>query len=219
MEHPGQFWIGTFAVSWSIFGRRQQPGTGKTEAARSIAKEAGYAFFPITGGEIIADPHRLKKLCRQAMDMRPALLFIDEADDVLADRIGSAHKPITNQVLTMMDGAQGRIPDLLYVAATNHPDAIDPAALRGGRFTEKLEITPPDAEALMPWIASWLTHRGWSSELPSSAIATLLDGQSVANVQSILQQAVNIALVECADVSARRIEAQHLHTAIRTVLG
>lgn len=195
------------------------PGTGKTEAARAMAKEAGYAFYSVTGGEIIGDPQRIKKVWRQAMDMRPAMIFIDESDDVLADRVGSAHKHITNQLLTMMDGAQGRVPDLLYVAATNHADAIDPAALRGGRFTEKLEITPPDAESLVPWISSWLSDRGWSSEVGLTAIAALMDGQPVANVHAILQQAVNIALVECADFKARRIEERHLRTAIRTVVG
>lgn len=195
------------------------PGTGKTETARALAKESGYAFFAVSGNDLIAEPERMQKLRRDAMSMRPAILFIDEADDLLAHRANSPHKAITNRLLTLMDGVSGRIPDLLYVAATNHPEAIDPAALRGGRFTEKLEITPPDAQSMTPWIAEWLSSRGWTSELTAEAIAVRLAGVAMASVNEILQQAVNVALTESSNFSARTFRDHHLTAATRIVLG
>lgn len=195
------------------------PGTGKTESARALAKAAGYTFFPITGSEIIRDPDRLRKLQRDALNMRPAVIFVDEADDVLGERSTSPHKDATNRLLTMMDGAGGRVPDLLYIAATNHPEAIDRAALRGGRFTEKLEITPADAEAMTPWIAKWLAGKGWTSQLSAEEIAARLAGEPMANVGEVLQQALNIALTESADFSARLLRAEHLAAAEKRVFG
>lgn len=195
------------------------PGTGKTETARSLAKASGYAFLATAGNDLIGDPGKIDKLYRDAMNLRPAIVFVDEADDLLADRANSPYKSVTNKFLTIMDGAGGRIPDILYVAATNHPDALDSAATRGGRFTEKVEFSPPDAEAMTPWVADWLKSKGWRSELEAHEIARALDGQPMANVAAVLQQAVNEALTQSTDFSSRVLTAAHLDRAARTVLG
>lgn len=195
------------------------PGTGKTETARSLAKASGYAFLAAAGNDLIGDPGKIDKLYRDAMNLRPAIVFVDEADDLLADRANSPYKSVTNKFLTIMDGASGRIPDILYVAATNHPDALDSAATRGGRFTEKVEFSPPDAEAMTPWVAEWLKSKGWRSELEAHEIARALDGQAMANVAAVLQQAVNEALTQSTDFSARVLTGAHLDRAARTVLG
>lgn len=195
------------------------PGTGKTETARSLAKASGWAFLSTSGNDLINDPSRIDKMWREAMNLRPAIVFIDEADDLLADRAYSGARSVTNKFLTVMDGSGGKIPDLLWIAATNHPDAIDSAALRGGRFTEKVEFAPPDVESMTPWIQSWLAGKGWHCEVAAVEIARRLDGQSIANVAAILQQAVNDALTSSENFEVRRFGESQLQSAIKTVLG
>lgn len=195
------------------------PGTGKTETARALAKATGYAFLACSGNDLMAEPKRIDKLWRDAMNLRPAILFVDEADDLLADRSGSQHRSVTNKFLTVMDGSGGKIPDVLFIAATNYPDQIDSAALRGGRFTEKVEFRAPDAESLTPWVAQWLGKKGWTCEFDVGQIAEGLDGQSMANVQAILQQAINVALTSTGDYRRRALRLTDLESAARTVLG
>jgi transitional endoplasmic reticulum ATPase len=195
------------------------PGTGKTETARALAKASGYAFLACSGNDLMAEPKRIDKLWRDAMNLRPAILFVDEADDLLADRSGSPHRSVTNKFLTVMDGSDGKIPDVLFIAATNHPDQIDSAALRGGRFTEKVEFRAPDAKSLTPWVAQWLGKKGWTCEFDVGQIAEGLDGQSMANVQAILQQAINVALTSTGDYRRRALRLTDLESAARTVLG
>jgi transitional endoplasmic reticulum ATPase len=206
---------GTVPTGLLLYG---PPGTGKTEIARMLAKASGYAFFPVAGGDLISEPERIRKLWREAREMRPAIIFIDEADDVLQSREHSPHKATTNKILTEMDGAGGRIPDLLVVAATNSPQAIDPAALRGGRFTEKLEVLPPPPDQTGFWIESWLAKRGWSCDLTATELARRLEGQAIANVATVLQQAVNTALAQ-GDFTVRRLRHEHIDASMRVVLG
>ncbi len=106
----------------------------------SLAAASGCAFLKTTGAELLANPSSWNQLIKDARDVRPAIVFIDEADDVLRDRRMSGVAVVTNRVLTTIDGADGRVRDVLYIAATNHPDSLDSAAIRGGRFEQQIRI-------------------------------------------------------------------------------
>lgn len=70
-------------------------------------------------------------------------MFIDEAEDLLRERGMSMPQvaQITNKLLAVMDGPKP-LHDVFFVAATNaHPDEIDPAMLRWGRFSEILDFS------------------------------------------------------------------------------
>lgn len=171
------------------------PGTGKTLTARALAKTSGWAFLPVSGTELFSNPDKVDDLLDQAASLRPAIVSIDEADDVLADRRGGgAAGMITNKLLAALDGSQGKIPDVVFIAATNHPDAIDPAALRGGRFTEKLEFRLPDADVIEGFVAEWMrsTATPFEAGLSARSVAELLKGESLANIKEVLQSAINM---------------------------
>ena len=197
------------------------PGTGKTEAARSLAKETGWAFLTTTGNDLIQDSKAIDSLYRKAQEARPAIVFIDEADDVLGNRQYSNVRSVTNKLLTVMDGVGGRIPDLLFVAATNHPDVLDPAVLRGGRFTEKVAFAPPQATELAGFVLDWLQRKGWTLQGDVTVLAQSLEGRSIADVQSVLQAAVNLTISQAhadgADV-VRVVREGALRTAIQAVV-
>jgi transitional endoplasmic reticulum ATPase len=196
------------------------PGTGKTEAARALAKETGWAFLATSGNDLIADPKAIDTLYRQAQEARPAIIFIDEADDVLGARGYSQVRSVTNKLLTVMDGVGGKIPDIVFIAATNHPSTMDAAALRGGRFGEKIEFTPPEAAGLASFVHTWLTGKGWVIVEGEQAAATLMDGQTIATAQAVLQGAVNLAIAEARRAGqpvGRTMTLQHLRTAAETI--
>lgn len=171
-------------------------GTGKTTACKSLAKEVGWAFLPTTGAELARDPRALQAIYDQAKDLRPAIIFVDEADDLLRSREYSSCTDSTNKLLSLMDGTVDRVSDVVWVAATNHPDTIDPALLRGGRFTEKILFELPSSSQLATHTRSWLAERKvrTSPGLDAGQIAELIGEQSIANLEAILQDSLNRAI-------------------------
>jgi transitional endoplasmic reticulum ATPase len=172
------------------------PGTGKTATAKALAAEIGWAFLPSTGAELARDPKKLEALYAKAKDLRPAIIFIDEADELLRSREFSGSTDATNKLLTLMDGVGDRVRDVVWIAATNHPDTIDSALLRGGRFTEKVRFELPDEEAMAKFVDRWIAVRKvqLAPDLPPEHVVKMLGQQSIANAEAALQAAVNRAV-------------------------
>ncbi|MCC2603447.1 CDC48 family AAA ATPase [Sphingopyxis yananensis] len=127
------------------------PGTGKTRLARAVANESDAQFFLINGPEIMGSAYgesegRLREIFEQAAKSAPSILFIDEIDSIAPKRgqvQGEAEKRIVAQLLTLMDGLEPRT-NLVVIAATNRPDALDEALRRPGRFDREIVIGVPD---------------------------------------------------------------------------
>lgn len=172
-------------------------GTGKTLTARSLAKTSGWAFLSTSGNDLLREPGNIDKLLKTAADLRPCIVFIDEADDILANRMSSPYSAsITNKLLTAMDGATGKVPDVLFIAATNHPDNLDPATMRGGRFTEKVEFTLPDRATIATMVSKWKSGLKVEVDhsLSNEMFVDALHGLAPANINAVLQAAVNKAV-------------------------
>lgn len=196
-------------------------GTGKTLAAVALAKASGWAFIQTNGHELVRDPNKIDTILRQAKDIRPCIIFIDEADDVLADRRSSIMtKDVTNKLLTIMDGAGGKTKDVLFIAATNAPDLIDEAMLRGGRFTEKIAFDVPSDSSMREYIQNWInsTKAPLGQDFTTDNIAHLLSGETLANVGEILQASVNDAISTGEDVNVS-VKLTNLKNAIKQVKG
>lgn len=174
------------------------PGTGKTEMARVLAKESGWTFIPTNGRALLGDGE-LKKVIAKASSLRPSIVFIDEADDILAERQGSTYKMYTNDLLTAIDGAGGMLHDVVWIAATNDLKSFDKAALR--RFRTKVEMTSPGSEPIRRLVTDWASkHRDKIKEPVSEWVAgaaKMLDGMPPANVFAILDAALNNAIARC----------------------
>lgn len=127
------------------------PGTGKTRLAQAVANESDAEFFTINGPEIMGSAYgesekRLREVFEEAERSQPAIVFIDEIDSIAPKRQnvqGEAEKRLVAQLLTLMDGLQARA-NLVVIAATNRPDAIDEALRRPGRFDREIVIGVPD---------------------------------------------------------------------------
>ncbi|MCF8108316.1 MAG: CDC48 family AAA ATPase [Desulfohalobiaceae bacterium] len=127
------------------------PGCGKTLIARAIAHETEARFFSINGPEVIhkfygeSEAH-LRKIFETAGKSSPSIIFIDEIDAVAPKRekvVGDVEKRVVAQLLALMDGL-ARQQNLMVIAATNIPNALDPALRRPGRFDREIRIAVPD---------------------------------------------------------------------------
>ncbi|QPQ54699.1 CDC48 family AAA ATPase [Allosphingosinicella flava] len=127
------------------------PGTGKTRLARAVANESDAEFFHIAGPEIMGSAYgesekRLREIFEQAGEASPSIIFIDEIDSIAPKRgqvSGEAEKRIVAQLLTLLDGLEPR-QNVIVMAATNRPEALDEALRRPGRFDREIVIGVPD---------------------------------------------------------------------------
>lgn len=127
------------------------PGTGKTRLARAVANESDASFFTINGPEIMGSAYgesekALREVFDEAGKESPSIIFIDEIDSIAPKRgqvQGEAEKRLVAQLLTLMDGLHTNS-NIVVIAATNRPDAIDEALRRPGRFDREIVIGVPD---------------------------------------------------------------------------
>ena len=198
------------------------PGTGKTHAAMALAKTSDWAFLKITGAEIIAKPQAWDNLYREACNIRPAIVFLDEADGILCDRQYSHHGMLTEKILTTMDGAGGRVKDVLFVAATNHYDRIDAAAVRGGRFEEKIVFDVPSAHDMAAYVKIAVIKLTDTWEVRREVLALLIDkvtGLSVADADAVIQKTVDAAAVRRVREGSMDLRMEDVEQGARAVLA
>jgi GNAT superfamily N-acetyltransferase len=123
------------------------PGTGKTSFARAIASRLSWAFVelhPSLLGQGSEGAAALRLALDQLGRVERLLCFIDEADEIAADRTERPHnEPLVNELLKAIPTFKSRAGRLM-VMATNSVAAIDPAMLRPGRFDLIIPIGAPD---------------------------------------------------------------------------
>ena len=127
------------------------PGTGKTLLAKAVANESQAHFISISGPEIMSKFYgeseaRLREIFKEAREKAPSIIFVDEIDSIAPKReevTGEVERRVVSQMLSLMDGLEAR-GKVIVIAATNRPNAIDPALRRPGRFDREIEIKVPD---------------------------------------------------------------------------
>ena len=134
------------------------PGTGKTMLLRAIANEAKAHVLTVNGPSILSKYQgetetTLRSIFAEALDQQPSIIFIDEIDALAPKRSAENEAAfdvtdtrVVATLLTLMDGMEGS-GRVVVVAATNRPNAIDPALRRPGRFDKEIEVGIPDADA------------------------------------------------------------------------
>jgi SpoVK/Ycf46/Vps4 family AAA+-type ATPase len=129
------------------------PGTGKTEVARTLAKESGLSFLAATTAELKAGHlgqagQKTRELFERARGMSPCILFIDEIDAVCPAR-GSPNSDqltveIVNQILQETEGVTATSQHVYVLGATNRLEAVDDAVR--SRLGEAIEIPLPGVD-------------------------------------------------------------------------
>ncbi|KAI9099453.1 P-loop containing nucleoside triphosphate hydrolase protein [Phlyctochytrium arcticum] len=173
------------------------PGCGKTLLASAVAQECGLNFISVKGPELLnkyigASEQSVRDLFARARAAAPCVLFFDEFE-AIAPRRGQDHTGVTdrvvNQMLTLMDGAEGAGTGVYVLAATSRPELIDPALLRPGRLDKSLLCdmpSPSDRLSILQAVAGKLDLEP-TIDLPDLAAET--DGFSGADLQALLYNA------------------------------
>lgn len=177
------------------------PGTGKTLTARSLAQTLGVNFISIVATEIMSKYYgeaeaKLRELFQKAAASKPCLIFIDEIDALMPnrDRVeGEVEKRIVAQMLGLMDGFKQNS-GIIILAATNRPDALDPALRRPGRFDREIIFSVPDAAARAEILAIHSRNMPLASDVDLVAIAQNAHGFVGADIKGLCQTAAYIAL-------------------------
>ena len=182
------------------------PGCGKTLVAKAAANESGANFISIKGPELLnkyvgESERAVRQLFSRARAAAPCVLFFDELDALAprrgADSSNASAERVVNQLLTEMDGMDGRV-GVFVVAATNRPDMIDPALLRPGRLDKILYIPlpPPQGRASILRALARNTPLAEDVDLDAIAVGGQLTGFSGADMAALLREACVEALKE-----------------------
>lgn len=174
------------------------PGTGKTQLARAVANEASATFFQINGPEIVSKHYgeseeQLRAIFRKAEAKAPSIIFIDEIDAIAPKRDGLAgdrqvERRIVAQLLTLLDGMNAR-GQVVVMAATNLPSALDPALRRPGRFDRELVFSPPDRAGREEILRIHARAMPLAPEVDLAAIAGATHGYVGADLAALVREA------------------------------
>ncbi|HZQ54039.1 MAG TPA: ATP-binding protein [Bryobacteraceae bacterium] len=174
------------------------PGTGKTMIARLLATQTSRSFYPVTAADLLGSGQgdsvkRLAELFSRAKEHSPSIIFFDELDGLF----GSTHTFASSHDTQFIEQALIEISriepshQVLLVGATNHPDRLDSRITRGGRFSEKIEITvpgPANRERLLRKLLA-----GTASAVPLSQLIEKTAGMAPADIEAIVQAARRFA--------------------------
>jgi transitional endoplasmic reticulum ATPase len=201
------------------------PGTGKTLLAKALATEMDRTFYAVEGAAIKSkwfgqSEKRIRQLFDAARDDAPSLVFFDEFDALAGTRRGASHstiQSIVNTLLAELDGV-AETEDVVVVAATNRPDAIDPAITRSGRIGESIEVPPPDEQGRQDIFRLYIDDFSTGEDVTPRWFAQAVpDGVTGADIAAIVEQAVHIALSAKTE-SRPDIRRHHIQAAIESHL-
>jgi cell division protease FtsH len=174
------------------------PGTGKTMLAKAVAGEANVPFFSISGSEFVEmfvgmGASKVRDLFKQAKEKSPCIVFIDEIDAIGKKRDGQfggndEREQTLNQLLTEMDGFEDNT-GVVILAATNRPEALDPALMRPGRFDRRVPVELPDLQGREEILKVHARKVKLEPGIDFNVIARMASGASGAELANIVNEA------------------------------
>ena len=212
-----------------------EPGTGKTLTAKAIAGEAGVPFLSTSGSSFLEEyvgtgVKNLNALQNRAIELADqyggCIIFIDEFEAIAKKRGGhnshESREETLNHLLTMLDGFN-EDPRILWVAATNRKDMLDPAILRPERFSLQLEVPPPNTkkarlEILELYAKRYQEKNQLADDIDLEALAENFTQTNRGAVTGAdLKDIINKAAMKAKREKASQIKAEHINSAILDV--
>ncbi len=202
------------------------PGCGKTLIAKATAGECEAQFFPIRIPDVLdmyigeSEKH-LAGIFEAARKKTPAVIFFDEIEALAAKRrfdTNASQSSLVSTFLSEMDGFGTNNKDILVLAATNVPWAIDSAFRRPGRFDRVMFIPPPDVEARAEILKLLVADRPAEAGLNLRTIAELTSGFSGADLRALVDEATDFAIDDSLESNSDQvtpISMKHLKEAAK----
>ena len=199
------------------------PGTGKTLLAKAVAGEAKVPFFSLSGSAFVemyvgVGASRVRDLFKQAQQMAPCIIFIDEIDAIGKSRDNQLNsnderEQTLNQLLAEMDGFESN-KGLVLLAATNRPEILDPALLRPGRFDRRIIVDKPDLKGRVDVLKVHSKDVRMDETVDLEAIALATSGA----VGSDLANMINEAAINAVKNGRTAVSQADLFEAVEVVL-
>ena len=174
------------------------PGTGKTMLAKAVAGESNVPFFSMSGSEFVEmfvgmGAAKVRDLFKQAKEKAPCIVFIDEIDAIGKKREGNIggndeREQTLNQLLTEMDGFEDNS-GVIILAATNRPEALDPALTRPGRFDRRVPVELPDLKGREEILRVHARKVKLGENVDFNKVARMASGASGAELANIVNEA------------------------------
>lgn len=222
LHHPGKYTsVGAKLPKGALLVG--PPGTGKTLLAKAVAGEANVPFFSLSGSAFVemyvgVGASRVRDLFKQAQQMAPCIVFIDEIDAIGKSRDtqmgGNDEREQTlNQLLAEMDGFETN-KGLVLLAATNRPEVLDPALLRPGRFDRRIVVEKPDLKGRVDVLKVHSKDVKMDETVDLEAIALATSGA----VGSDLANMINEAAINAVKHGRQAVSQSDLFEAVEVVL-
>lgn len=200
------------------------PGTGKTYITRALAGKLDFNYIELEANDLTSSlvgeaANNVAELFEVAKQNEPSLVFLDEIDAITSERDGGNQKTMSeSQMITQFLTEMSSIgdTDVVFIAATNLPDAIDGAAWR--RFDKRIEVPPPDAEGRLAVIQKLLENRPVDEDsIEWSSLGSMTDGYTPSDLELVVDDAARNALSETDETGVfQEITQDHIETAIES---
>ncbi|HVB11496.1 MAG TPA: CDC48 family AAA ATPase [Nitrososphaerales archaeon] len=172
------------------------PGTGKTLLAKAVANESNAHFISISGPEVMSKFYgeseaRVREIFKEAREKAPTIVFIDEIDSIAPKReevTGEVERRVVSQLLALMDGLEAR-GKVIVIAATNRPNAIDPALRRPGRFDREIEIKVPTKKGRFEILQIHTRHMPLTEDVDLEKLSSVTHGFVGADLEGLCKEA------------------------------
>ncbi|MFH0714136.1 MAG: AAA family ATPase [Candidatus Diapherotrites archaeon] len=201
------------------------PGCGKTLLARAIATESEANFISIKGPELISkwvgeSERGIRKIFKKARQVSPVIIFFDEIDSIASLRGSTGDsgvgERVVNQLLTELDGVESNR-NVVFVAATNRPDLIDPGMMRPGRIDKVIMVGAPDRDAREQIFKIHTKGVPIAKNVSIKELAERTEGFSGADIQGLVREAA-LAVLSENKMKEGDVQWKHFEEAFNKVL-
>lgn len=177
------------------------PGVGKTMTAKLIASQSRRSFFAITPSEVLSGAvggsvKRMNEIFARAKENAPSILFFDEMDGLfptVQGPVGQHDVQLVEQALIEISSLKPEH-NVFLVGTTNYLDRVDPRILRGGRFSEKIEIGVPDEAGYGRLLTRYLGKAQLAEGLTPGTIINRVQGMSPADLEATITTMKRVAM-------------------------
>lgn len=181
-------------------------GVGKTLTSAVTAKlctENNWTFI------LCSNPQEFADVLHIAYTLgNRSLVFCEDIDKILG---GEERTDALNEILNILDGVQSKGVEVITVFTSNHPDFINPAAMRPGRIDNMVNIGTPDFDACMRLIKK-AAGDAFDETDDYEVLRPYLVGMIPAVLQELVKRSMLYALANSSDDNFK-IQASHIRVA------
>ena len=176
-------------------------GTGKTLLVYALARASGFNCVKIDMSRILGQyvgesEKNFKKCLLGAQSQQPVIVFVDEIDTAFKrgdERDSGVSRNIFSEFLQFTGNTKNR-GKVIFIAATNRPDLLDPALKRAGRFDKKIPVLIPSAAERSDIFKVLIRKYDYKTDITDfTEFAQNTPGYTGAELETVLRKAYELA--------------------------